>query len=360
MRVAIIGCGKIADEHASAIRLTPGAELVGACDREELMARQLAERCRIPGYYTDVATMLREAKPQVCHVTTPPQSHFPVGKLCVENGCSVFLEKPFTVTAAETEELIALSNKTGAKLTAGHNNQFNHAPTEMRELIQAGFLGGPVTHMESSFSYNMGDERYAKALLGDKKHWVRSLPGRLLHNVISHGVCKIAEFLPSDAPKVIACGFPSEILRRLNETEIINELRVIIKDGDTTGYFTFSSTIGPGLHQFRVSGPKNSLLVDHDHQVVIKLKSGGFKSYLKQFFPPLEFGKQYIKGGLRNMRKFIGNDFHVDIGRRRLIRKFYDSIDGKGPVPIPYRELLCTSRIMDDIFKQIYERPGGS
>ncbi len=357
MRVAIIGCGKIADEHAAAVQLTQGCELVGACDREELMARQLAERCHIPAWFTDVQTMLRQTKPQVCHVTTPPQSHFPVGKICVENGCSVLLEKPFTVTAPQTEELIALALKSGAKLTAGHNHQFSHAAVEMRNLIQAGFLGGPVTHMESLFSYNLTDERYAKALLSDKKHWVRSLPGKLMHNIISHGVCKIAEFLPSDSPKVIACGFPGELLRRIKEDDIINELRVIIRDADTTAYFTFSSTNGPGPHLFRVSGPTNSLLADHDQQVVIKIKNTRCKSYLKQFFPPLGYARQYCFGGLRNIRKFLGNNFHADIGRRRLIRQFYDAIEDKGPLPIPYREILCTARIMDDIFRQVYGPP---
>ena len=36
---------------------------------------------------------------------------------------------------------------------------------------------------------------YAGALLGDKQHWVRKLPGKLLHNIISHGIARIAEFL---------------------------------------------------------------------------------------------------------------------------------------------------------------------
>ena len=50
LRVAIVGCGKIADAHAAQIRRIPGCDLVGVCDREELMARQLAERAngRIP------------------------------------------------------------------------------------------------------------------------------------------------------------------------------------------------------------------------------------------------------------------------------------------------------------------------
>ena len=44
LRVAIVGCGKIADAHAAQIRRIPGCDLVGAGDREELMARQRAER----------------------------------------------------------------------------------------------------------------------------------------------------------------------------------------------------------------------------------------------------------------------------------------------------------------------------
>ena len=44
IRAGIIGCGKIADQHAAAILYTPGSEIVGVCDTEELMAKQLCER----------------------------------------------------------------------------------------------------------------------------------------------------------------------------------------------------------------------------------------------------------------------------------------------------------------------------
>ncbi len=59
--------------------------------------------------------------------------------------------------------------------------------------------------MESYFPYGLQDQ-YGQALLGDRNHWVRALPGKLLHNVISHGVCKIAEYWPDSSPKVIAVG----------------------------------------------------------------------------------------------------------------------------------------------------------
>jgi len=44
LRVAIVGCGKIADDHCSQIQRIKGCEIVGVCDQEPLMARQLSER----------------------------------------------------------------------------------------------------------------------------------------------------------------------------------------------------------------------------------------------------------------------------------------------------------------------------
>src|SRR6266849_2155943 len=198
LRVAIIGCGKIADQHAEQIVLISGCEIVGVCDREELMARQLQERLNVQAYFTEVQDLLNKAKPDVVHITTPPQSHYPLGKLCLEAGCHVYIEKPFTVNTAEAEELIARAKQKDLKLTVGHNAQFSHVAIQMRRLVEEGYLGGPPMHLESYYCYDLGDISYAKAVLGDSNHWVRKLPGGLLQNIISHGISKIVEFLRSD------------------------------------------------------------------------------------------------------------------------------------------------------------------
>ncbi|MGH8674973.1 MAG: Gfo/Idh/MocA family protein, partial [Burkholderiales bacterium] len=124
LRVAIVGCGKIADQHVQAVNRIPGSSVVAVCDREPLMADQLAERFGIPGRFSDVGEMLRKATPDVVHVTTPPQSHFDLGRQCLEAGSHVYLEKPFTVTASEAEGLVAIAQRLGLSLTAGHNYQF--------------------------------------------------------------------------------------------------------------------------------------------------------------------------------------------------------------------------------------------
>jgi len=177
------------------------------------MARQLADRFGDPAAFTSIEHMLASARPDIVHVTTPPQSHLAVGRACLEGGAHVYMEKPFTLTTSDAVELIELAQRKGLKLTAGHNGQFTHAMVEMRKLAQAGYLGGRAVHMESLYCYELGDPAYARAMLGDPDHWARKLPGSLLQNIMSHGVARIAEFMTGDEIEVLARGFSSPFLQ---------------------------------------------------------------------------------------------------------------------------------------------------
>ena len=357
LKVAIVGCGKIADVHASQIHRIKGCEIVGVCDKEPLMARQLYERFPVKRYFSELTELLSEAQPDVVHITTPPDSHFDIARACLERGCHVYVEKPITLHAEEAQVLVVLANKKGLKLTVGHDDQFSHAARRMRTLVHSGYLGGIPVHMESYYCYDLGDSGYARALLGNKQHWVRGLPGGLLHNIISHGIARIAEFLTSDSPQVVAYGFVSPLLKRMGEREIIDELRVIISEEErTTAYFTFSSQMRPSLHQLRVYGPKNGLVLDQDQETVIKLRGGRFKSYGEKFIAPVIFAEQHLGNLIRNVRTFLARDFHMMSGMKYLIESFYGSIIQGTPVPIPYREILLTARIMDAIFDQLRAR----
>ena len=357
LRVAIVGCGKIADDHASQIGRIKDCEIVGVCDREPLMARQLAERFPVRAWFGDLNELLRVARPDVVHVTTPPASHFEIAKRCLESGCHVYVEKPFTVDEAEAQSLVAIAETAGLKLTAGHDDQFRHVARRMRKLVRSGFLGSGPVHMESYYCYELGPSDYAGAFLGDKKHWVRKLPGKLLQNNISHGIARIAEFLTTESPEVIAHGFTSRFLREAGESEIVDELRVIIsEEGRVTAYFTFSSQMRPDLHQFRIYGARNSLILDQDQETLVKLRGQRFKSYTEKFVPPVLMAREYLANLGTNLRTFWARNFHMKAGMKHLIESFYRSIVEGTPVPIPYREILLTARIMDTIFSQLNAR----
>lgn len=361
LKVAIVGCGRIADSHAAQIQRIKGSKIVGVCDREPLMARQLFERFPVGGHFSELQQLLQEAKPDVVHITTSPESHFDIAKTCLEAGCHVYVEKPFTLNAEDARRIIEIAIRNGRKITAGHDDQFSHAARRMRSLVQSGYLGSAPLHMESYYGYEIAKTGYAAAILADKRHWVRRLPGKLLQNIISHGIARIAEFLTSESPTVIAHGFASPILRELGETELVDELRVIVSEKDSvTAYFTFSSQIRPSLHQFRVFGAKNGILMDQDNETLIRLRGGRFPSYVEKFAPSAIFAKQYLGNISGNMRKFLARDFHMKSGMKFLIESFHRSITEGTPLPIPYREIVLTAKIMDDIFAQLASRQPGA
>ncbi len=358
LKVAIVGCGKIADDHAEQIQRIKGCQIVGVCDREPLMARQLYQRFPIKQHFHDLDDLLDEARPDVVHITTPPQSHFSIAKACLEAGCHVYVEKPFALYEHEARELLAFANARGLKVTAGHDDQFRHSARRMRALIQSGYLGGTPVHMESYFCFQLGRAGYAGVLLSDKNYWVRKLPGGLLHNVISHGIARISEHLTSENPAVIAHGFISPLLRSMGETDLIDELRVIISEEQgTTAYFTFSSQMRPSLHQFRVYGDKNGLVLDQDQETLIKLRGERYVSYVEKFVPPMSMAKQDVSNAFTNVGRFLKRDFHMKSGMKYLIESFYASIVQDLEVPIPYREIILTAHIMDRIFSQMRGRP---
>jgi predicted dehydrogenase len=354
LHVVLVGCGKIADQHVQAINRISNCRIVALCDREPLMAKQLGERFGICKCFSDLQEMLRAVRPDVVHITTPPQSHYLLAKQCLECGTHVYLEKPFTVTASEAESLIRMAQRRDLKITAGHNLQFTPETLEMRQLLEQGFLGGNPVHLESHFSYDLGDTTYVGALLGNRQHWVRQLPGQLFHNIISHGLAKLAKFLDDEIIEIIAMAGQSSRLRALRGEGILDELRVLIRDKmGTTAFFSFSTEI-KGLNQLRIYGPAGSLTADVITGSLIRNTNRSYKSYLTYFIPPLKNARGHLRNARCNVIRFLGRRLYQDLGMKELIERFYRSIRKGGPLPIPYREIILTARIMDEIFAQIY------
>jgi len=354
MRIALVGCGKIADQHILAIQRIPDCRIVALCDRELLMAEQLGERFRILECFSDLREMLEATNPEVVHITTPPQSHFSLAKQCLESGSHVYLEKPFALTAEDVKSLIQLANGCNLKITAGHNYQFTLEMLEMRRLVEQGFLDGKPVHLESYWSYDLGDISYVGPVLGNRNHWVRQLPGQLFHNIISHGIARLAEFLDDELAEIVAISHQSPQLRRLGAQEVLDELRVLIRDkSGTTAFFCFSTQI-KGLNQLRVYGPAGSITADITSGSLIRNNNRSYKSYLTYFVPPLKNAREHLRNARVNVTNFLRRRLYQDFGMKELIERFYDSIRMGGEPPIPYREIILTARIMDEIFAQIY------
>jgi predicted dehydrogenase len=74
-------------------------------------------------------------------VVTPVWTHFELAKAALENGKHVFVEKPFTATTAEAEQLIELADRKNLRIMVDHTFLFTGAVKMIRKLIDDGTLG---------------------------------------------------------------------------------------------------------------------------------------------------------------------------------------------------------------------------
>jgi predicted dehydrogenase len=203
---------------------------------------------------------------------------------------------------------------------------------EMRRLVNGGFLGGKPVHLESHFSYSLEDASYIGPVLGSRTHWVRQLPGQLFHNIISHGIAKLAEFLDDDHTEIIATAHQSDKLKNLGGQEVLDELRVLIRDaGGTTAFFCFSTQLRPGLNLLRICGPANSLIVDHAIGSLVRQVSRSDKSYLTYFLPPLRNALEHVRNARKNVGGFLRRRLYQDYGMKELIERFWRRSAGQPP-----------------------------
>src|SRR5688500_11613401 len=119
IKVGLVGCGQIADAHLQQLAKIAGAEVVGVCDREAALAGQAAARFGVRDVYTDVDALLRRGRPDVLHITTPPQTHRALALAAIGAGVHVYVEKPFSVDASEADEILAAARGAGVRVCVG-------------------------------------------------------------------------------------------------------------------------------------------------------------------------------------------------------------------------------------------------
>lgn len=149
VRVGVIGYGYWGPNIARNIHALEHCELAAICDRS-LGALQRARRT-YPGVYltTDLADVLTAPDIDAVAVITPVWTHFELAKAALENGKHVFVEKPFTSTSEQAEELIELAEKKNLKIMVDHTFLFGGPVRKIRELIDAGALG-PLYYFDST------------------------------------------------------------------------------------------------------------------------------------------------------------------------------------------------------------------
>lgn len=96
-----------------------------------------------PGIRTtsDAMEVIRSTDTDAIAVITPVWTHFELAKAALENGKHVFVEKPFTYTTAQGEELIELASRKNLRIMVDHTFLFTGAVKKIHQLLGDGTLG---------------------------------------------------------------------------------------------------------------------------------------------------------------------------------------------------------------------------
>ncbi len=354
LRVGIVGCGKIADGHAEVLAYLPGAELVAVCDREPILAEQLAVRFGVPKWYADAEEMLRTELLDVVHITTPPAVHLLLTKQSVAAGAHVFLEKPLAMREAEARELIEVVRRAGRRMSINYWPNFDPPAMELKRLVANGALGAPV-HVEALIGYDLAGA-YGQALMSDPGHWVHALPGKLFQNMMDHIFNRMTPFFPEGVePEVHAFAARRREGVRGDATDAMkDELRVVVRAGGVSAYGTLSSHARPVANTLKVYGTKATVEVDFNHRTVVRAASQQYPSAVGRLAPPFQMAGRYFAQGRRNLGMFRRSEFQFFAGMSTLLRLFYESIRSGTELPISYGEMLRVASMMERVYEQVY------
>ena len=141
IRVGVIGYGYWGPNIVRNLQSLDSAQVVAICDRDpEALrgARQVYPSVRVT---PDPSDLLSSVDVDAVAVITPVWTHFKLAKAALQNGKHVFVEKPFTSTSAEAEELIDLAEKRNLRIMVDHTFLFTGAVRKIRQLIDEDVLG---------------------------------------------------------------------------------------------------------------------------------------------------------------------------------------------------------------------------
>lgn len=141
MRIGVIGYGYWGPNIVRNFDSQEECEVVLVADRNPKCANRLKKVFPSIGFTTDENQILTSKDIDVVAVVTPVWTHYELAKNALENGKHVFVEKPFTYSASQGEELVELADRKNLKIMVDHTFLFTGAVRKIKELVDRKELG---------------------------------------------------------------------------------------------------------------------------------------------------------------------------------------------------------------------------
>lgn len=151
LNIGIIGAGRMGVTHHSIINSHPGVKVTATADPSIVMNKLLGKYARV-NTYKDYAALLQGERVDAVLVCTPPKVNFEILKAVQAAGVHAFVEKPFTLSAAEGAELARLFDGASLVNQVGYVNRFNDVFAKAREMVADGVVGKLIRFRSEMYS----------------------------------------------------------------------------------------------------------------------------------------------------------------------------------------------------------------
>jgi predicted dehydrogenase len=154
-RWGILGPGNIANKFADGLAHSPNSVIGAVASRTKSRADEFAKEFNGEKAYGSYEELAQDSSLDAIYIATPHSEHISGAKLCLEHGRPVLVEKPFTINAAQANEVIELARSKKVFLMEGMWTRFFPAMAKLRELVKAGEIG-EVKMVHADFGFMSG------------------------------------------------------------------------------------------------------------------------------------------------------------------------------------------------------------
>jgi predicted dehydrogenase len=141
IRIGVIGYGYWGPNIVRNFESLEESKVVMVCDRSPSSLRKVKKSYPHVEVTENSWSLVSSPDVDVVAVVTPVWTHFDLAKAALQNGKHVFVEKPFTYTTQQAEELVELAEKKNLLIMVDHTFLFTGAVKKIRQLIDDGTLG---------------------------------------------------------------------------------------------------------------------------------------------------------------------------------------------------------------------------
>jgi predicted dehydrogenase/nucleoside-diphosphate-sugar epimerase len=338
IRTAVVGCGRISDVHIETLKGLPEVELVALCDVNEKAARDQATRYEVPGVYTHMDEMMRDAQPHVVHLLTPPRTHRLLAEIASKYHAHMYVEKPLASSEADARCIVEAARNAGVHVCPGHSLLFDPCFLKACHLIRRGDIGEVVSvRVEQGFSYELA----ARAAVIP---WSYTYDWGLFENLIPHPLYLACHFLGDPGqPRVVALKSG-----RIRESAV-EEIRVLIPSASIIAEVSLSLCASPETNRLEVVGTSGRMTVDFGTFTVTTHRDNGLPSFVARFTSNFRTAASLIWSGTTVALGIATGKVKRYMGVRGLITQFYESLKAGLPPPVLPDDGLSIRRLMDEI-----------